>query len=1033
MHDLFLSYNRADADAVREARAQLEARGIRTFIDWHDLDAGRMWPDALERALRGSRVVAVFVGKTGFGVWQKREVYYALDLQARSPEGSRPVVPVLLRGADPPAGFLALNTWVDLRDGINKASIEPLVRMLEGVAQPAPRVDLCPYRDLRSFREEDAALFFGRDEAIAAIVGKVDCARFVAIVGPSGSGKSSVAIAGVLPRLRGRRPPAEVWEGVILTPGAHPWRSFADALVPLVEPELSGVEKIRKGGLLNEALQQENGIASTIAHALKESRGTDRLLVVIDQFEELFTLIDADVARGFLRALFDASRSVPLTVLVTVRSDHYGKAIALDRDLSDALADAQVNLGPMRPDELREIVTKPASIAGLSFEAGLVDRILDDVGDEPGNLPLLEYALSELWELRSDRALTFAAYQEIGGVSGALAKRANALYNPLSTTEKSAARRLMTRLVRVSAADEEGADTRRLARREEIDDEAWKLVDPFVRARLLVVGESDVVEVAHEALIRKWDRLREWLNEDRKFLLWRQQLAVYRDAWPDVLPAGAILDEAQNWWRARRTELSVQEHDYIARSATTMMRSRRRVRMGMTAAALLLIACLAWLIYTRSGAYNIQRILDQRLEDDLLTKGPEDDSVANLVFLIRIGREKQILNAGPTTTSALVRRAVAMHDAGKDQVAQELLKRAKDRIASTRDPFILRLTPHRLLAVADGWARIGRPDTARALVEEVERKSRPPVRSSDLVPEYVRDFDREWREMVADTWRLAGRPDRARRTLLSESEEVVHPELLDSLIRLNDPADVGRIAKSVDALLASLKLPDSFSEAAFLRVVQAFVDVGNLDQAQRMADASPTRSSQDEALKKIAVAKARLWNQVPDSQLFDRIDSELTKEHLCEEVMADFVRRKRHEDALKLIEVFPDAHAYYVKYLVNAGQFEEAIQQAEPSQARTLKEFNEQGRYTPTQARAAYALARTGKRKEAAPLIEWTADDSKNFDEPGRGQIRAILAATLAALGRYRDARLMADSIESDQYRRDAYFAILRLYYADRQ
>jgi TIR domain len=1008
LHDLFLSYNRADAEAVRDVRAQLEARGIRTFIDWHDLDAGQPWSEALERALTSACAVAVFIGRAGFGVWQRRELDYALDLQARSPGGSRPVVPVILRGAEPPAGFLALNTWVDLRGGIDAGAIEPLVRMLEGAAASAPSMDVSPYRALRAFREEDAALFFGREEAIGAIVAKIDRAPFVAIVGSSGSGKSSVAIAGVIPRLRKRRAPQSVWDAVVFTPGTNPWRGLADALVPLLEPELSNVEKLHKGGVLEDALQQKNGIASAVARVLAESRGTDRLLVVVDQFEELFTLTDADVARGFLRALAEASRSTPMTVLVTLRGDYYGKAIAFDRELSNGLPEAQVNLGPMRREELREVIVKPATMAGLRFEAGLADAILDDVGQEPGNLPLLEYALSELWEHRSDGELTFAAYREIGGVAGALAQRANALYDPLGAAEKSAVRRLMTRLVRVSAADEEGADTRRRARREEIDDDAWKLVDSFVKARLLVAGENDVVEVAHEALIRRWDRLRDWLNEDRRFLLWRQQLAVYRDAWPESLPPGPILDEAQKWWRERRAELSAPERAHVERSATKMMRTRRLVRMAVALGVVAVLVLIGLQLRTRTAEYNVDRILDRQPDERLFGDedyGPEHDrDVADLALLVRLGREQQVMKSvrpffGPSRPERFVKVALAMQDISKPR-AHALLQEAAN--GPTAD--------WQYAKVARAWAVLGERERAMRVLNDAELKV---TRHPFLI------------ERIAETWLLIGAPKRARRILL-DPDGVIESDVVDTLIRVNDPADRERIAKAVEQMIASLGVPNAQREVTFQFIVQAFVDVGNFDEARRLLAASPTALTRDEVLKKIALAEARLHGRLPESRVFADIDDGNVENDLVDELVSRAAHADRDSDVDELVAAGADpivAFAAHTKHLVNAGKFEKGI-----VQARKVRPYGHFSLYVLTRARLAYALARIRRNADAESEIQEATDSSESLTETGRDEVHSILAPALAALGRYAEARELADAIEHDEYQLQAYFGILRVY-----
>ncbi|HEX2122339.1 MAG TPA: toll/interleukin-1 receptor domain-containing protein, partial [Thermoanaerobaculia bacterium] len=380
--DLFLSYNHADTQTVREIRARLETRGVHSFIDGDDLNAGKAWPAELERALQNSHAVAVFVGASGYGRWQRREVDYSLVLQSES-NGDLAVIPVILEGAEPPVGFLALNTWVDVRGGIDDASIDRLVRATRGSQSAAtPPSDVSPYRRLEAFREEDARLFFGRGQAIDSVVSRIEEAsnwedrpRLVTLTGPSGSGKSSVVYAGVLPRLRSRRPPRLVWDAVVMQPRKSPWHSLASVLVQLLDPTLSEVNRIRDSRTLADMLRTPDGITTAVERIVERSRGTDRLLIVVDQFEELFTLADDAVAREFVRALLDASRKAPLCILATLRSDYYGKAIALDRDLSDGLPGGQVNLGPMRREELRDVIVQPARMVGLTFEPAVVERI----------------------------------------------------------------------------------------------------------------------------------------------------------------------------------------------------------------------------------------------------------------------------------------------------------------------------------------------------------------------------------------------------------------------------------------------------------------------------------------------------------------------------------------------------------------------------------------------------------------------------------------------------------------------------------
>ena len=257
-------------------------------------------------------------------------------------------------------------------------------------------------------------------------------------------------------------------------------------------------------------------------------------------------------------------------------------------------ASAQVNIGAQTPDELRESITVPARLVGLEFEPGLVDRILSDVGSEPGRLPLVEFALTEIWQRRDGRRLTNQAYDEIKGVSGALARRAEAEFARLNSEEQTGAQRLFSRLVRVARPDEAGEDTRQRTELSEADTLAKRVAQRLADARLLVTGSEAgtgtiSVEVAHEVLIRNWERLRGWLNEDREFLLWRQRLSGLLAEWEradesdEALLRGPLLIEAQKWFDQRSQDLSDQERKFISASRELRERLARR-RKGTTGA-----------------------------------------------------------------------------------------------------------------------------------------------------------------------------------------------------------------------------------------------------------------------------------------------------------------------------------------------------------------------------------------------------------------------------------------------------------------
>jgi hypothetical protein len=282
------------------------------------------------------------------GPWQQREIYVALDRQAH--DLSFPVIPILLPGAEPALGFLALNTWVDLRAGLDDPlSLTVLTVALRG-EPPGPLTQerltatlatLCPYRGLRPFREEDAPFFFGREAFTARLVAAVDRQQLVAVVGASGTGKSSVVRAGLVPHLR-RGDGGRVWDVVTLVPGDRPLHALAAALVPLLEPDMTETDRLIEVGKLADALSQAHvTLRDVVARVLEKQLGTDRLLMVVDQWEELYTLCREEQAcRRFLDAVLEATTNGPLTVVLTLRGDFFGHA------LNDRMLLANLRAGP---------------------------------------------------------------------------------------------------------------------------------------------------------------------------------------------------------------------------------------------------------------------------------------------------------------------------------------------------------------------------------------------------------------------------------------------------------------------------------------------------------------------------------------------------------------------------------------------------------------------------------------------------------------------------------------------------------------
>ncbi|MFD4628806.1 hypothetical protein ACFVYR_02745 [Streptomyces sp. NPDC058284] len=422
-----------------------------------------------------------------------------------------------------------------------------------------------PYPGLARFGADDRELFFGRDDLVDELVALTALRRVVAVIGASGSGKSSLLRAGLIPALRQSTGPARPAAIRILAPGERPARTHRHLFTPV--------------------------------------EGDGDTLLVVDQFEEVFSLCHDPAERnafldGLLAARDTASR---LRVLLAVRADFYGRC-AEHGPLAEALGDANVLVGPMSPGRLREAVVGPAGAGRLVVERALTARIVADVADEPGGLPLMAHALREVWRRRSGRTLTEAAYEAIGGVRGAVAHTAEDVYGSLHVTEAARARTLLLRMV---APGEGTQDTRRPVDRTELPPGCDGVLERLVAARLLTV-DGTTVDLAHEALIGAWPRLRGWIEEDRERLRLHRALTEAARAWQELgrdagaLYRGARLKAAREAFEGGRgdSELTAKEAEFLRAAVTAhdqgvRARTRARRRTRVLLAALAVVLCLA--------------------------------------------------------------------------------------------------------------------------------------------------------------------------------------------------------------------------------------------------------------------------------------------------------------------------------------------------------------------------------------------------------------------------------------------------------
>jgi TPR repeat protein len=519
----------------------------------------------------------VLVGPRGLGNTQQYERELAFVRQTRDP--AFPIVPVILpeNRTDPPFDFLRVLTWIDFSHVARVFDapdvLEQLLTAIHGgkTSAAGPRDTICPYRGLDVFREEDSAFFFGRgsaddpDSAIGQLVRKVREHPFVVVVGRSGSGKSSLVHAGLLPALRRERD--RFWYVLSLQPGAEPLRALAAAFNPRSEDE--GAAQYAKR-ITKEADELRTGNPELLAHMIREELGQaegkpDRLLLYVDQWEELYAQAPpssdkarvaqhaADVNR-FINLLLTAAKTTPVAVVATVRADFYDPLIA-NQEIKALLPTHQILLGSMLRSELESTIVQPARKIGLTFDPPtLMQRILDDAGEDDGMLPLLQYALKETWELREGNTITADSYTRSGGVREAIRITAEQTFDALSPADQQAARQLFLRLV----IPGEGQEDTRTRAAMPVDEAQRKIVEQFAapQTRLLVTGfdraARPTVEVAHEALIRTWPRLRQWIDANREKL--RSRAAILRDRsdWEQngrrgdmLLPAGLQLERAR--------------------------------------------------------------------------------------------------------------------------------------------------------------------------------------------------------------------------------------------------------------------------------------------------------------------------------------------------------------------------------------------------------------------------------------------------------------------------------------------------------
>ena len=579
-HDVFISHASVDKGIVERLCRDLLQAGVRPWFDKWDLPVGKPWQDGLEAGLMACPVVIVCLGEGGMRPWHTIEMQTALMTAVGDP--SRRVVPVWLPGASMSSTptFLKLDHGVDLGTDW-AAGVRQLANAILG--RPSPRPVLaetaCPYPGLRAFEERDAMRMYGREADVQTLLERLRRSRLLPLVGASGSGKSSLVRAGLVPAVRtGELDGQFDWRIAIMQPRSRPLTELAKAVLRLAgkdHPRLAIPSGVGPTEELTKRAAQPAFLASSMDMLADETQREPGVLLVVDQFEELFNAAppgggvrasESDSTGVLANPISDAERFVHnilhavdnpegrIHVVLTLRADFLHRCLEWsDPGLARAVAETlQVALPALGIQQIEEAIRRPALSVGADVEPAVVDNLVQGVAEHAGQLPLLQHCLVEMWQRRDleSNTLTWQAYQDVGGLHGAIARTADGLLERMDPAERPAVRRVLGRLVQLGQGT---GDTRRHAPLSEFATGSVEraALDALVSHHLVTV-DQDSAQIVHEALIQNWETLQGWLSEDRGVLQLRQELIAAAAAWR------ANAEDAGVLWRGARLTRAVE-------------------------------------------------------------------------------------------------------------------------------------------------------------------------------------------------------------------------------------------------------------------------------------------------------------------------------------------------------------------------------------------------------------------------------------------------------------------------------------------
>jgi WD40 repeat protein len=588
----------------------------------------------------------------------------------------------LLAGLDPSrleTGVVtnhSLTDWVnhslkgEIQQPLFESSGSEIILTRGNGGQPVPTktvksTQICPYRGLEFFDETHAEFFFGREDLTTQLIDQLKTQRFAAIAGASGSGKSSLLRAGVISRLQQEKTPsgADAWRIKLLTPSEHPLKSLAAAFIDPELSELERAEQLRRA----EAFLKDGGVglAQLVRASLAMEGGTTglapkerpQMLLVIDQFEEIFTLSRGnhieEERQKFFDCLTGALQTVGdyLSIAVVVRADFLSKCSLYD-GLAQKIEEHRVTVSPLKYEQIKATIVRPAQKVGLVCEPNLVYTMLMDIIGSPGELALLQYTLLELWQHRRTSAeggvarLTLDTYRELGGVRGTLQKQATEIFSGLLPEEQTVAKRIFLALTQLGEGTE---DTRRRVVKSELVSPIFpvelveRVLEKLVAAKLVITNQEiwgeptfqpmpdrppscnlpqEVVDVTHEALIRNWSLLKDWINESRDMLRRQRRIEMTAQEWDaagqsakvEYLLQGLRLRDAEDFIRLYPQELSALAQQYVAISQSSVRRARRTSRQVQIAVPSVLLATLAIVLSQYQGTIHTQAQQNYQLQ-----------------------------------------------------------------------------------------------------------------------------------------------------------------------------------------------------------------------------------------------------------------------------------------------------------------------------------------------------------------------------------------------------------------------------------